>query len=75
MLVPVAQANAAPQHPKWYAEMALLCVVLGITVRLTKFLVRPAAGNILGLRGTMRDGEWRIVAFFKVVLRSLPAVY
>ena len=60
--------------PKWYAKMALLCAVFGITGTLRMFLVRPAVGNVLGVRGTMRDGEWLIVAFFKVVLRSLPAV-
>ena len=54
--------------------MALLCAVFGITGTLMMFLVRPVVGNILGLRGTMRDGEWLIIAFFKVVLRSLPAV-
>ena len=65
----------APRNtPKWYTEMALLCTVFGITGTLTMFLVRPAVGNVLGLQGTMRDGEWLIIAFFKVVLRSLPAV-
>ena len=44
--------------PKWGAEMALLCAVFGITGTSTMFLVRPAVGDVLGLRGTMRDGEW-----------------
>ncbi len=60
--------------PKWYAEMALLCAVFGITGTLAMFLVRPVVGNVLGLWGTMRDGEWLIVAFFKVVLCSLPTI-
>ena len=57
--------------PKWYAEMALLCAVFGITGTSTMFLVRPAVGDVLGLRGTMRDGEWfRFPS--EVVLRPLP---
>ena len=49
--------------PKWYAEMALLCAVFGITGTSTMFLVRPAVGDVLGLRGTMRDGEWFSFSF------------
>jgi hypothetical protein len=57
--------------PKWYAEMAFLCAVFGITGTSTMFLVRPAVGDVLGLRGTMRDGEWFSFSS-QVVLRPLP---
>lgn len=43
--------------PKWYAEMALLCTVFGITGSSTMFLVRPAVSNVLGLEGNMKEGE------------------
>jgi len=44
--------------PKWYAEMALLCTVFGITGSSTMFLVRPAVSEGLGLEGSMKDGPW-----------------
>jgi len=44
--------------PKWYAEMALICTVFGITGSSTMFLVRPAVSNVLGLKGNMKDGPW-----------------
>ena len=43
--------------PKWYAEMALICTVFGITGSSTMFLVRPAVSEGLGLRGSMKDGK------------------
>ncbi len=43
--------------PKWYAEIALICTVFGITGSSTMFLVRPAVSNVLGLEGSMKDGE------------------
>ncbi len=43
--------------PRWYAEMALLCVVFGITGTSTMFFVRPAVSDVLGLEGSMKDGE------------------
>mmetsp|Transcript_18684 Transcript_18684/g.38997 ORF Transcript_18684/g.38997 Transcript_18684/m.38997 type:complete len:252 (-) Transcript_18684:162-917(-) len=44
--------------PKWYAEIALICTVFGITGSSTMFLVRPAVSNVLGLEGSMKDGPW-----------------
>ncbi|KAL3761970.1 hypothetical protein ACHAW5_006676 [Stephanodiscus triporus] len=51
---------------RWYAEMALLCAVFGITGTSTMFLVRPAVSDVLGLEGSMKDGPWsyRICSLF-----------
>eukprot|EP00584_Thalassiosira_punctigera_P017544 CAMPEP_0172553270 /NCGR_PEP_ID=MMETSP1067-20121228/49787_1 /TAXON_ID=265564 ORGANISM="Thalassiosira punctigera, Strain Tpunct2005C2" /NCGR_SAMPLE_ID=MMETSP1067 /ASSEMBLY_ACC=CAM_ASM_000444 /LENGTH=207 /DNA_ID=CAMNT_0013341429 /DNA_START=3 /DNA_END=627 /DNA_ORIENTATION=- len=44
--------------PRWYAEMALICTVFGITGSSTMFLVRPAVSDGLGLKGSMKEGPW-----------------
>ncbi|KAL7430321.1 hypothetical protein ACHAXH_002751 [Discostella pseudostelligera] len=44
--------------PRWYAEMALICTVFGITGTSTMFLVRPAVSDVLGLKGSFKEGPW-----------------
>lgn len=44
--------------PRWYAEMLLICTVFAITGTSTMVLVRPAMTNILGLKGSLKDGPW-----------------
>lgn len=43
---------------KWYGEMALLCTVFAITGSSTMVLVRPAVSDVLGLKGSFKDGPW-----------------
>jgi len=43
---------------KWYGEMVLLCTVFAITGTSTMVLVRPAVSEVLGLKGSMKDGPW-----------------
>lgn len=43
---------------KWYGEMALICTVFAITGTSTMILVRPAVSNVLGLKGSMKEGPW-----------------
>jgi len=48
-----------PQNTfRWYMEMTLLCTVFAISGTSTMVLVRPAVSDILGLRGSMKDGPW-----------------
>lgn len=44
--------------PRWYAEMVLICTVFAITGTSTMVLVRPAMSEILGLKGSLKDGPW-----------------
>lgn len=44
--------------PRWYAEMVLICTVFAITGTSTMVLVRPAMSDILGLKGSLKDGPW-----------------
>lgn len=41
---------------KWYGEMVLLCTVFAITGTSTMVLVRPAVSDVLGLKGSLKDG-------------------
>lgn len=43
---------------KWYGEMVLLCTVFAITGSSTMVLVRPAVSEVLGLKGSFKDGPW-----------------
>lgn len=43
---------------RWYGEMALLCTVFAITGTSTMVLVRPAVSDVLGLKGSLKDGPW-----------------
>ncbi len=43
--------------PKWYGEMVLICTVFGITGTSTMVLVRPAVSDVLGLKGSFKEGE------------------
>jgi len=43
---------------RWYGEMTLICTVFAISGTSTMVLVRPAMNEILGLRGSMREGPW-----------------
>jgi len=55
----LAPKQMPPRYaPRWYAEMALLCTVFGITGTSTMVLVRPAVSDGLGLRGTMKEGKY-----------------
>lgn len=40
----------------WYREMVLLCTVFAITGSSTMFMVRPAMSEVLGLKGSFREG-------------------
>ena len=59
--------------PAWYREMALLCTVFAITGSSTMFLVRPAMSNILGLRGSFKDGPWSYRICSIVIMTPLYA--
>ena len=43
---------------RWYGEMALLCTVFAITGTSTMVLVRPAVSDVLGLKGSLKEGPW-----------------
>lgn len=43
---------------KWYGEMVLLCTVFAITGTSTMVLVRPAVSEVLGLKGSLKEGPW-----------------
>jgi hypothetical protein len=43
---------------KWYGEMVLICTVFAITGTSTMVLVRPAVSEVLGLKGSMKEGPW-----------------
>jgi hypothetical protein len=43
---------------KWYGEMTLICTVFAITGTSTMFLVRPAMSEVLGLKGSLKEGPW-----------------
>ncbi|GAX10403.1 hypothetical protein FisN_21Lh098 [Fistulifera solaris] len=49
----------------WYREMALICIVFGITGSSTMMLVRPAVSDGLGIKGSILEGPWsyRICTF------------
>lgn len=42
----------------WYGEMVLICTVFAITGTSTMVLVRPAVSEVLGLKGSLKDGPW-----------------
>ena len=43
---------------KWYGEMVLICTVFAITGTSTMVMVRPAVSEVLGLKGSLKDGPW-----------------
>ena len=43
---------------RWYGEMVLICTVFGITGTSTMVLVRPAVSDVLGLKGSFKQGPW-----------------
>jgi len=43
---------------KWYAEMVLICGVFAVTGTSTMVIVRPAISDVLGLKGSFKDGPW-----------------
>ena len=59
--------------PAWYREMVLLCTVFAITGSSTMFLVRPAMSNVLGLRGSFKDGPWSYRICSIVIMTPLYA--
>jgi len=42
----------------WWAEQALICTVFAITGSSAMFFVRPLVTDVLGMKGTWRDGPW-----------------
>jgi len=42
----------------WYREMVLICTVFAITGSSTMIMVRPAVSNVLGIKGSFKDGPW-----------------
>ena len=59
--------------PRWYLEMTLICTVFAITGSSTMVLVRPAVSDVLGLRGTMKDGPWSYRIASLVIMTPLYA--
>lgn len=43
---------------EWYLEMALVCSIFAITGTSTMVVVRPAVTNVLGLKGSFKEGPW-----------------
>lgn len=43
---------------KWFMEMTLLSTVFAITGTSTMVLVRPAVSEVLGIRGSLKEGPW-----------------
>ena len=58
---------------RWYGEMVLLCTVFGITGSSTMVLVRPAVSDILGLKGSFKDGPWSYRICSVVIMTPLYA--
>lgn len=59
---------------KWYFEMVLICTVFAITGTSTMVLVRPAVSEILGLRGSLKDGPWSYRLCSLIIMTPLYAV-
>lgn len=59
--------------PRWYAEMLLICTVFAITGTSTMVLVRPAMSQILGLKGSLKDGPWSYRICSLVIMTPLYA--
>ena len=59
---------------KWYGEMTLICTVFAITGTSTMVAVRPAVSDILGLRGSMKDGPWSYRICSLVIMTPLYAL-
>mmetsp|Transcript_23046 Transcript_23046/g.41590 ORF Transcript_23046/g.41590 Transcript_23046/m.41590 type:complete len:243 (-) Transcript_23046:215-943(-) len=59
--------------PKWYGEMALLCTVFAITGTSTMVLVRPAVSDILGLKGSFKEGPWSFRICSLVIMTPIYA--
>ncbi len=58
---------------KWYGEMTLLCTVFAITGTSTMVLVRPAVSEVLGLKGSLKDGPWSYRICSLVIMTPLYA--
>lgn len=50
----------------WYKEVLLICTVFAITGSSTMVIVRPAVSDVLGIKGSFRDGPWtfRLISLF-----------
>jgi hypothetical protein len=59
---------------KWYFEMVLLCTVFAITGTSTMVLVRPAVSEILGLKGSLKDGPWSYRLCSLIIMTPLYAI-
>ena len=60
--------------PRWYAEMLLICTVFAITGTSTMVLVRPAMSDILGLKGSLKDGPWSYRICSLVIMTPLYSI-
>lgn len=70
----MAQKEIPPRGTlKWYGEMTLLCTVFAITGTSTMVLVRPAMSEILGLKGSLKDGPWSYRICSLVIMTPLYA--
>ena len=58
---------------QWYREMVLLCTVFAITGTSTMVLVRPAMSNVLGMKGSLKDGPWSYRICSIVIMTPLYA--
>jgi hypothetical protein len=59
---------------KWYFEMVLLCTVFAITGTSTMIVVRPAVSEILGLKGSLKDGPWSYRLCSLIIMTPLYAI-
>jgi len=57
----------------WYGEMTLICTVFAITGTSTMILVRPAVSNVLGLKGSMKEGPWSYRICSLIIMTPLYA--
>ena len=58
---------------KWYGEMTLICTVFAITGTSTMVLVRPAMSEVLGLKGSLKEGPWSYRLCSIVIMTPLYA--
>jgi hypothetical protein len=62
----------SPEHTQysfgWWLEKLYLCVVFAITGTSAMFLARPLLTEVLGLKGSLREGPWLFrLAYFLVM--------
>lgn len=55
----------------WWAEMALICTVFGVTGSSSMYLVKPLIKDVFAVEGSLKDGPWSYRALCVLVL--MPA--